>query len=270
MISRQVKKYATVSPCGLYRYTLSRVWDEDKPGVLFIMLNPSTADASEDDPTIRRCIGFGKAWGCGSITVVNLFAYRATDPALLASCVSIAPTTAVGPLNDAHIQRNLKAHGERGDYIVAAWGARGNDRVFQGRRDTVICFLPLADLMCLDTTKTGEPKHPLYCRADMTPCKWEIRSRKREDRMFTRPDGQKEGRAMKPLVGDTVHYVGKDADLILPTGFHCAAVVKSVREDMRGKVNLNVLHPVAGSEDVFEVTEDTTGTPGTWHRIERE
>lgn len=73
-------KSAIISECGKYRYSLSRIWDENKANVLFIMLNPSTADGDVDDPTIRRCIGFAKSWGYGGIYVGNLFAYRATDP----------------------------------------------------------------------------------------------------------------------------------------------------------------------------------------------
>ena len=73
-------KSAEISPCGLYRYSLTRKWEAWKGTVNFIMLNPSTADAQEDDPTIRRCIGFAKAWGYGGIVVTNLFAYRATNP----------------------------------------------------------------------------------------------------------------------------------------------------------------------------------------------
>lgn len=166
-------KTATISPCGLYRYTLSRIWDEEKPGTLFIMLNPSTADADTDDPTIRRCVGFAKFWGCGSVTVVNLFAYRATEPAVLLSCVSHAPRVAVGFCNDDHIRRCLREHSGRGDYIVAAWGSHGSTKAVRWRRNEVMRLLPIEDLMCLDTTQAGEPKHPLYCRADLTPTKYE-------------------------------------------------------------------------------------------------
>lgn len=73
-------KGAIISGCGKYRYSLWRTWDKKLPKVMFIMLNPSTADAYEDDPTIRRCINFAKSWGYGGIVVGNLFAYRATNP----------------------------------------------------------------------------------------------------------------------------------------------------------------------------------------------
>ncbi|MDB5297796.1 MAG: hypothetical protein JWO31_3779 [Phycisphaerales bacterium] len=71
---------AVLSPCERYRYVLHRWWDESKPAVCWLMLNPSTADAATDDPTIRKCCGFARAWGAGGIAVVNLFALRATDP----------------------------------------------------------------------------------------------------------------------------------------------------------------------------------------------
>jgi hypothetical protein len=71
---------AEFSDCGTYRYALWRTWNALQPGVLFVGLNPSTADATTDDPTIRRCIGFAKRWGYGGITMANVFAYRATDP----------------------------------------------------------------------------------------------------------------------------------------------------------------------------------------------
>lgn len=164
---------AILSPCGLYRYSLTRLWDESKPGCLWIMLNPSIADADTDDPTIRRCMGFARAWGCGSITVVNLFAYRATDPALLTAAVRYMPRGAAGPDNDANIRRACINHSERGDYILTAWGAHAARKSLAWRRDEVMRLLPLADLCCLDVTVSGEPKHPLYCRGDLTPTKFE-------------------------------------------------------------------------------------------------
>ena len=71
-----IRRNAELSACGKYRYRLSRIWDDKKPLVLFIMLNPSTADAEQDDPTIRRCIAFAKNWGYGGFMAGNLFAFR--------------------------------------------------------------------------------------------------------------------------------------------------------------------------------------------------
>jgi len=139
---------ADFSPCRLFRYTLWRTWDKQKPYVMFIGLNPSTADESKDDPTIRRCMGFAKAWGFGGLCMTNLFAYRATDPNKMK-----AWPDPIGLHNDAWLIRVATDAG----LVVAAWGNHGNhlSRAADVRR--------LIDGMCcLGTTKQGEPKHPLY------------------------------------------------------------------------------------------------------------
>src|SRR3954471_10304152 len=106
---------AHLSSDGVYRYTLSRLWDTDpvSPEMVWVMLNPSTADAAVDDPTIRRCIGFARLWGYAGIRVVNLFALRAADPKAL-----LAHQDPVGPDND-HWLRAVT--GER--FTMAAWGS---------------------------------------------------------------------------------------------------------------------------------------------------
>ena len=92
MINRQT----IFSPCRRYRYTLWRAWDMFNPGyVMFIGLNPSTADEVQDDPTIRRCIGYAKEWGYGAFCMTNIFAFRATDPRVMK-----AQADPVGPEND--------------------------------------------------------------------------------------------------------------------------------------------------------------------------
>src|SRR5947209_16246810 len=101
---------------GTYRYSLWRQWSTDCPPVAFIMLNPSTADDRKDDPTIRRCIGFARAWGFGALEVVNLFAYRATDWSKL-----LEVDDPVGPENDDYIVQAV----ERCPCVVAAWGTKG-------------------------------------------------------------------------------------------------------------------------------------------------
>lgn len=144
---------ATFSPCRLYRYRLTRRWG-DGPTCAFVMLNPSTADEMQDDPTIRRCIGFAKREGCGRLVIGNIFAFRATDPADMK-----AAADPVGPENDEHlIQIMLEADGP----VVAAWGAHG---AFLGRAANVL-RLTDAPLQCLGVTKHGAPRHPLYIRAD--------------------------------------------------------------------------------------------------------
>jgi hypothetical protein len=153
---------ATISPCGTYRYTLDRVWDASLPIALFIMLNPSTADASEDDPTIRRCISFAKREGCGALTVVNLFALRSTDPGALT-----AHPDPVGPDNDLHIALAL---GKQPEIVIAAWGAHSFARA---RAEAVTSILALTwQVNCLGVTKDGDPRHPLYVRGDAPLIPW--------------------------------------------------------------------------------------------------
>lgn len=151
---------ARLSADGRYRYTLHRRWG-DRPGaVVWIMLNPSTADDRVDDPTVRRCVGFTRAWGFDAAVVVNLYALRATDPAVLR-----AAADPVGPDNDAWLADLTRPAGL---LRVAAWGAhrlaaaRAADLL--GRR-----VLPAAGLVCLGTTSTGQPRHPLYIPAGRRP-----------------------------------------------------------------------------------------------------
>jgi hypothetical protein len=147
-------KGATIDPSGKYRYSLWRIWNAELPKVLFIMLNPSTADGDLDDPTIRRCIGFAKLWGYGSLEVVNLFAYRATNPDELKKCED-----PIGPDNDIHIRRAAT----QTDKIIIAWGTMG---VLYDRNRSVMKILCSFRTYCLDISNGGHPKHPLYIAAD--------------------------------------------------------------------------------------------------------
>lgn len=152
-------KGAIITACGVYRYQLTRVWNSDLRPAAFIMLNPSTADAENDDPTIRRCIGFAKAWGCGGLTVVNLFAYRSTDPKAMRGV-----RDPVGPLNDTYI----RAAAEHCHPVVAAWGTHGTLR----QRATEVKMILLrtgVSIVSLGVTKDGHPKHPLYVAGKTTP-----------------------------------------------------------------------------------------------------
>lgn len=155
---------AVISPCGTYRYLLSRpseVLHPDRSDALFIMLNPSTADETSDDPTIRRCRGFARSWGCAGLTVANLYALRATDPAALWE-----HDDPVGPENDVHLATLAREYGD----VVCAWGANArHDRVTQ-----VVSILTSsgARLWCLGMTKAGAPRHPLYVRADQPCIEW--------------------------------------------------------------------------------------------------
>jgi hypothetical protein len=143
---------------GRYRYRLWREWGEG-PRVCFVMLNPSTADAEQDDPTIRRCIGFAKVLGAGSLDVVNLYALRATDPREIAR--DAAP---VGPANNTYIDEAAR----RAEMVICAWGAHSHAR---DRAATVLGILRRAGVkpMCLRRTKAGHPAHPLYLPASARP-----------------------------------------------------------------------------------------------------
>lgn len=158
-----VHRGAVISDCGRYRYRLGRAWDDNLPGATFVMLNPSTADADIDDPTIRRCLRYARSWGCGSLLVVNLFAWRATDPADLATAAD-----PVGPGNDDFIAGAATAAARTGAPLVAAWGANATPE-----RIAHVLALPGMDrLTALALTKSGQPRHPLYLRADLTPQPW--------------------------------------------------------------------------------------------------
>ncbi len=148
-----INKSATFSNCRKYRYALSRSWDEKKKIVLFIGLNPSTADEKKDDPTIRRCINYAQNWGFGGLQVANLFAYRATKPAELKNVEN-----PVGDDNDKHLIKLSKM----ADLTVAAWGNEGS---LFSRDKQVIKLIP--NLMCLKINKSGQPAHPLYQKKDI-------------------------------------------------------------------------------------------------------
>lgn len=160
-------KSAIISKCGTYRYELRRKIGDSLKECLFIMCNPSTADANQDDPTIRRCIRFAQSWGCGELIVVNLFAYRVTKPDEL-----LKVTDPVGPENHTYVTRVAdEVLNKYGPYppgpgiIVCAWGTMGN---FMDQGETVMGWLERKDkpLYCLGITKDGNPKHPLYLKSD--------------------------------------------------------------------------------------------------------
>lgn len=145
-------KSATLSPCKRYRYDLWRQWDTTKAHLLVVGLNPSTADATLDDPTIRRCIGFARLWGFGGLCMANLFAYRDTDPKRM----KLAPEP-VGPENDAILTDIASTAG----MMLAAWGVHGSHN---DRDQAVLALLREQGdpVYCLGTTKCGQPRHPLF------------------------------------------------------------------------------------------------------------
>lgn len=145
---------ADISECGQYRYRLWRWWDSAQSMCLWIMLNPSTADADTDDPTIRKCCGYARRWGYGGIMVVNLFAYRATDPRELRRVAD-----PVGPDNDVFIRTEAEAAGA----AVCAWGTKGGDRA----SDVVNMLEGVGvELWAVRFTHAGHPGHPLYVSYD--------------------------------------------------------------------------------------------------------
>lgn len=160
------KSSAALSPDGIYRYSLLRTWRGDGPLDMWIMLNPSTADATKDDPTIRRCIGFSKSWGSAGLVVVNLYAYRATKPFDLWAAQSRG-VDIIGPDTDSWITAHAQTAMGR---VICAWGAHGEPR----RIAQVVALLrgegrrPLA----LGVTQGGQPRHPLYLRGDVEPQSW--------------------------------------------------------------------------------------------------
>lgn len=151
---------ATFSDCGLYRYRLSRIWSDDLTPRLacFLMLNPSTADAVTPDPTIRKCIGFAKRWGLDGISVVNLFAYRATLPADMRRAAD-----PVGSENDRHVLEAVAA----AETVVCAWGPNGTHR---GRDRRVLEMIRgICRPVALRLTKDGHPWHPLMAAYSWVP-----------------------------------------------------------------------------------------------------
>jgi len=145
--------------CGNYRYSLTRKWAEG-PSVLFVMLNPSTADANEDDPTIGRCISFAKSWDYGSLVVGNLFAFRTPSPDDL-----MESENPIGDANDEWLDKLQKS----ANLTVAAWGNKGR---FLGRSKKVAQLLNKPHYLRM--TSIGEPSHPLYLPAKLKPTPWAL------------------------------------------------------------------------------------------------
>jgi hypothetical protein len=153
---------AAISPDGVYRYELFRRWTGG-PVATWVCLNPSTADATTEDPTLRRIMSFSRAFGCGACTVVNLYAFRATHPDDLLSAGS-----PVGPYNDEHLAQAAQRAAEAGSPLVAAWGA-----LAAPARIAAVLALPGMDrLTALAVTKSGQPKHPLYLAGNLRPEPW--------------------------------------------------------------------------------------------------
>jgi len=146
----------------LRRYLLWRIWKPDAPRALFIGLNPSTADAMKDDPTVRKLAGFTRREGAGGFELVNLISERATDP-----------SDVHGDPEPEEADRYIEAALQRCSIVVAVWGE--GSKLCKRARDLALerdAFVTVAaesagrDLLCLGVTKGGQPRHPLYLAGD--------------------------------------------------------------------------------------------------------
>lgn len=157
---KMMNKDALLSPCGTYRYLLQRSWDASREAVCFVMLNPSTADADIDDPTIRKCIGFAQRLGYGQLEVVNLFAYRSTDPDKLRTV-----SDPVGPENDDVIAGSIAVC----HTIICGWGTKSPPRLTRAPYVLNLIHKMGKIPMALKLTKGGHPQHPLYLPYEAQP-----------------------------------------------------------------------------------------------------
>lgn len=165
-------KGAVISECGTYRYHLWRKVDQKgAKGIgraVFIMLNPSTADAEQDDPTIRKCVGYARCWGFEWLDVVNLFGFRAKDPKDLVRRVDFEGG-AVGPENDVHVTSVCR----EAQLVVCAWGAHGG----LASRDMIVRGTLRGGGIkhhYLKLNGNGTPSHPLYLQSGLQPRLWDF------------------------------------------------------------------------------------------------
>lgn len=171
LVGTEIRDGAMFSACRTWRYALWRTWNQSFGHCMFIGLNPSTADETKNDPTVRRCIGFAKAWGFGGLYMLNLFAFRATRPREMMKAAD-----SVGPANDKY----LRHYREFAGLTIAAWGVHG---IFLDRALSVLRLriglgskqVPLgADLWCLGRTRHGHPRHPLYVPGEVKPARYQL------------------------------------------------------------------------------------------------
>jgi len=149
---------AHFSVCHQYRYVLWRTWEPNKKFAMFVGLNPSTADAESDDPTIRKCVGFARRWGYGGVHMLNLFSYRATNPKQMLHVDE--------PVGEATNQW-LAKYAAASEIVVACWGAHGAHR--ERWKDVCEVHLSYARLSCFGLTRSGMPRHPLYIGYETVP-----------------------------------------------------------------------------------------------------
>lgn len=152
-----IRRAAIISPCGRYRWLLTRQWAPELPWLGFVMLNPSTADAEHDDPTIRRCMGFATDLGYGGIRVANLFPLRATDPDVLLN----GPDNPIGPQHEAYI--HILELGQTCGMVIVAWGHLAFS-MLKMRAIHILAAMREAGIKphALGLARDGWPRHPLY------------------------------------------------------------------------------------------------------------
>lgn len=160
LFGQAVVSDAVISPCGRYRYMLSRTWDTGAHPLPIIMLNPSTADASIDDPTIRRCMAFARRDGFGGILVANLFAFRSPSPEAMKD-----EPDPYGPEGSTYIESVLHNAAEHHVPVLAAWGVHGA-HLDRAKMVMISALGHGTRMACLGTTKDGHPRHPLYVKGD--------------------------------------------------------------------------------------------------------
>lgn len=165
MLFETLSTGAQFSDCRAYRYALWRIWNPDKPALLFVMLNPSTADEEKNDPTVERCERRAKAMGYGGLRVANIFALRSTDPAALYKAAD-----PIGPDNDLCIANAVV---QSASNVICAWGSHGK---FNDRGRAVLRTIVQAGAVpyFLKMTADGQPSHPLYIGYEVQPKPMEV------------------------------------------------------------------------------------------------
>lgn len=147
-----------------YRYTLSRTWDDSLPIVMFVMMNPSTASITHNDPSVAKCCRYAADWGYGSLWIGNSCAYRATDQKRL-----IAVAYPVGPENDKY----LLEMADRASLILLAYGQPHKSLRYRGPEVAKLLSRGgTRPLHVLKLCQDGTPSHPLYLRGDLKPTLW--------------------------------------------------------------------------------------------------
>lgn len=159
---------AVISSCGLYRYRLTRELGGDGPTVMFVMVNPSTADAQDDDQTISKCIGFSTRLGASRLLVGNKFAFRATDIREVRGA-----RDPIGPDNDKHLWVMMS----EADMVIAAWGAL--NKLPEALRARWKDIVRMADdlgrpLCCIGTNADKHPKHPQMTGYNVPVTPWAV------------------------------------------------------------------------------------------------